>query len=79
MTVQNVRIGRFTVSHGYLCPADGKLQTRNRYFSNPFAAISQFSVSSPIFYSIVFFGVHFVTLDNYAGRSDSLGITEFSR
>ena len=50
-----------------------------KVFSNLFAAISQFSVSTPIFYSIVHFGVHFVTLDNNAGRSDLLGITEFSR
>ena len=46
---------------------------------NLFAAILQFSVSTPIFNSKVDFGVHFVTLDNYVGSSDSLSITEFPK
>ena len=44
--------------------------------------LSRNSQSLPPFYLIVHhddFGVRFVTLDNTAGRRDSLGITEFSR
>ena len=50
-------------------------------FSNPspFAVISQLSVSNPICFSIFHFGVRFVTLDNNAGRSESLSIIEFSQ
>ena len=45
----------------------------------PVSLYPHFLVSTPIFYSKVDFSVHFVTLDNYAGRSDSLGIVEFSQ
>ena len=49
-----------------------------KVFSNLFAAISPFSLYSH-FYPKVDFGVHFVTLDNYAGSSDLLCFTEFSQ